>query len=114
MIEKCRRAAVGRTSAYDGIKEKLPAAAFFLIHLYIQEASSGKCPVEEQETEYEDASRQESDPVQDSGQYQEHDPHKFHRVSKLEVRLGIICHGYKCHIQHDFGVEPRFSVYKCS
>lgn len=104
----------GSTVEKGTVMSILSAARDPLIHLYIEEAPSGKCPVEEKETEYEDTSRQESDPVQCGGQDQEHDPHKFHCVSKLEVRLGIIRHGHKCHIQHDFGVEPRLSVYKCS
>ena len=41
-----------------------------------------------------------------SGKTNQNNPHELQRIAKFQTDLRVICHGHKCHIQHDFGIEP--------
>ncbi len=92
-------------------KELRKKASYFCavpysIHFHIQKASSGQRSVEEQEAEHHHAACQKSDPVESGCQDQKDDPHELHSVSKLKIGLGVVGHGHKRHVEHDFRVEP--------
>ena len=56
--------------------------------------------------EKEHDSRDISPELENRSQNQIDNSEEFDGISKLITRMRVICNGNKCHIQHNFGIEP--------